>query len=138
MSGMWSMGYAVRDAKSRFEATMWTVEHLGLPKGFEDLLDYSLHVDEVMDAGGFQEEYIMSRHGVPVAYLAWFIGSDVHHRGEILSVHSMVIDPEEATKELRMFINRYLHHLAKLNECSWVSRYKHDGGALRNYFKEVK
>ena len=138
MSGLWSMGYNVRDVESRLEATMWAVEYLGVPKGFDGPFTYSLHVDEVMDAGGFQEEYIVDCHGEHVAYLAWFVGNDIHHHGEILSVHSMVINPEATTKGLRVFINRYLHHLAKLNECSWVSRYKHDGDTLRNYFKEVK
>lgn len=129
--------YTSAEANHRYAAVMWTVDHLGLPKGFNGPVGYSLYVDEVMDNAGYEEEYILDSEGRPVAYFAWCIGQDIHHKGDILDVTSVVINPHVDAKGLQKFLAKRFKTLAHLNDCQWVSRCKHEGETLRVYFKEV-
>ncbi len=126
------------EAKNRFRAIRWTVEHLGLPKGFEGhFVGYSLYVDEVMDMSGCREEYVLDSTGKHVAYFAWCVSCDIHHKGDILDVTSVVINPEADSKGLQRFLAKRFKYFAELHDCDWVSRCKHEGETMRVYFKEV-
>lgn len=130
------MYYSV-EATSRFKAVMWTVEHLGLPKGFNGPVGYYLYVNDVMDDAGYEEEYIVDSYGNQLAYFAWCIGQDVHHKGDILDITSVVVNPNVDAKGVQRFLAKRFKTLAMLNDCQWVSRCKHEGETLRIYFKEV-
>lgn len=130
------MYYSV-EAKSRFKAVMWTVEHLGLPKGFDGPVGYYLYVNDVMDNAGYEEEYIVDSCGNQLAYFAWCIGQDIHHKGDILDITSVVINPDVDATGVQRFLAKRFKTLATLNDCQWLSRCKHEGETLRIYFKEV-
>lgn len=126
------------EAKSRSCAIRWTVEHLGLPRGFEGHFeDYSRYVDEIMDMSGCREQYVLDSTGKQVAYFAWCVSCDIHHKGDILDVTSIVINPKEDSKGLRRFLVECFKCFAELHDCDWVSRCKHEGETMRVYFKEV-
>lgn len=125
------------DAENRFKATAWTVEHLGLPKGFNGLVSYSLHVDEVMDAQDNNEEYVVDSFGNKVAFFSWCVSFDIHRKGDILDVTALVIDPNSDSKSLHRFLAKRFRTLALLNDCKWLSRCKHEGETVRVFFKEV-
>lgn len=130
--------YTSIDSVSRFPATMWTVEHLGVPEGFEGPITYSLHVDEVMDSAGFEEEFVVDAEGRKVAYFSWCISNDVHRRGDILDVTAVVINPSVEAPHLQRYLAKRFKTLAVNNECQWVSRCVHEAdGSIRNVFKRV-
>lgn len=123
---------------SRLSAIMWTAQHLGVPKGFRGLHDYMGYVEDLMDTGEYDEEYIVDLDTrEPVAYFAWCVSNDIHHKGDIFDVASMVIDPDNDSKALRRHLSVRFKELALLNDCKWVSRCKHEGETMRVYFKEV-
>lgn len=126
-------------AVSRFHAIMWTVQHLGIPKGFRDYFDYEGYVNATMDTAGFDEEYVIDdATGKLVAYFAWCVSNDIHHRGDIMDVTSLVVAPENDSKELHRYLSERFKFLGKLHGCSWVSRCKHSaGGTVKVYFKEI-
>ncbi len=129
--------YEVIDCESRFPATIWSVRQLGLPKGFAGEVTYSLYVDEVMDASGLEESFVVDSQGRKVAYFAWSVGADAHHKGDILDLNSVVINPYVEAPGIQKFLSKHFKTMAKLNDCAWVSRCKHEDGTLRIYFKEV-
>ncbi|UCS82771.1 host specificity protein [Yersinia phage vB_YenP_Rambo] len=122
---------------SRFTATMWSLDQLGLPKGFNGPISYSLFVNDIMDDSGLEEEYVMDSDGNLVAYYAWCVSQDLHHKGLILDVNSVVINPSLKPKGLHKFLTKRFKDLAVLNDCNWVSRAKHEDGTVRVFFKEV-
>ena len=127
------------EAVSRFHAIMWTVHHLGVPTGFRDFWDYEGYVNIIMDTAEFEEEYIVdSTTGNLVAYFTWCVSNDIHHKGDIMDVTNLVIDPEFESRELHRFLSGRFKELAELNGLQWVSRCKHDSaGIMKVYFKEV-
>lgn len=130
--------YTCVDSVSRFPATLWTVQRLGVPEGFPGEITYSLHVDEVMDSAGYEEEFIVDSEGRKVAYFSWCISNDIHRKGDILDVTAVVINPSVKAPGLQKFLAKRFKALAELNECQWVSRCVHeDDGSIRNIFKRI-
>lgn len=129
--------FTVSDSFSRFTATMWSLDQLGLPEGFNGPISYSLYVNEIMDKAGLEEEYVLDSEGNLVAYYAWCISSDLHHKGDVLDVNSVVINPRLKPKGLHKFLAQRFKDLADINDCKWVSRCKHEDGTVRVFFKEV-
>lgn len=119
----------------RQQATVWSATQLGLPKGFAHMGEYIEYVDELMDDAGYDEMWLMDDSGNYVAYVAFCIGRDAHHKGDIFDVTNIVIKQGSscAPKLWRMMIE-----LAKANECQWISRCSHEAdGSVRNIFRRV-
>lgn len=132
------MSYSCVESESRYIATMWTIARLGLPEGFAGSVTYSLYVDEIMDSAEYEEVFVVDSEGHKVAYFSWCISNDIHHKGDILDVTNVVINPYEDSLSLRKFLAKRFKTLAELNDCSWVSRCVHeDDGSIRNIFKRV-
>lgn len=130
--------YTCVDAISRYSATMWTVDRLGLPEGFPGRVTYALHVDDVMNSAGFSEEYVVDSTGRQVAYFSWCVSNDIHRKGDILDVTAVVIRPGVEAPGLHKFLAKRFKILAELNECQWVSRCVHEpDGSIRNIFKRI-
>lgn len=132
------MSYTCVDSDSRYLATMWTVKRLGLPDGFAGPVTYSLYVDEIMDSAEYEEVFVLDSEGRKVAYFSWCVSNDIHHKGDILDITNVVINPDADTVGLQKFLVKRFKTLATLNDCSWVSRCVHEAdGSIRNLFKRV-
>lgn len=120
---------------NRQRATVWSAMQLGLPEGFAHMQEYIEYVDELMDDAGYEEMWLMDGSGEYHAYVAWCIGNDAHHKGDIFDVTNIVVreDSKCAYKLWRMLVE-----LAKANDCEWISRCTHEAdGSVRNLFRRI-
>lgn len=123
--------------KERTLAIVWTFNHLGLPEGFKDFNSWADYVDDLMDEAEYNEYWLLDDEGYKVAYFAWCLSNDIHHKGCIFDVTNVVVKPGVSFK-VSAALCREIHTLAKANGCEWVSRCVHeDDGSIRNLFKRV-
>ena len=116
-------------------AIVWTVEYLGLPEGFSTFSEYADWVDDLMDSAGYEEFYFKGPDGSTVGYVSVCISNDIHHKGDIFDVTSIVFKPRTATAPM---VWRWVYAEAKRRGCHWVSRCEHNhDGSIRNIFKRV-
>lgn len=115
----------------------WQVHYRGIPEGFDSFNAYADHLDELFDNAGYEEMWFVDPDsGRRVAYAAWFIGMDAHHKGDIFDVTNIVIAPGQKVSRK---VWRELVDLARLNDCQWISHAKHEhDGSIRNIFRRIK
>lgn len=114
---------------------LWQVHYRGIPEGFKDFNEYADYLDELFETAGYEEMWFIE-DGHKVAYAAWCIGMDAHHKGDIFDVTNIVIAPG---RKVANKVWRELVALAKLNDCKWISHAKHEeDGSLRNIFRRIK
>lgn len=119
----------------RSHAIVWTVRHLGIPEGFESFSEYFAYVNSLMDYAEYNETYLMDSKGEPVAYFAWCLSEDIHHKGTIFDVTNVVIKPGSKCAPT---LWREVHLLALMEGCDWVSRCSHESdGSVKNHFRRV-
>lgn len=124
------------DVGCRHQATVWSATQLGLPSGFAHMQEYIEYVDDLMDDSGYEEMWLMDDDGSYHAYVAFCLGRDAHHKGDIFDVTNVVIRPGSncASTLWRMMVD-----LAKANDCQWISRCSHEpDGTVRNYYRRIK
>ena len=117
-------------------AILWTWERLRKPKGFCTYDEWADHVNSIMDSSDYWEYVLHSKGIVPIAYLACQTGQCIHHRGDVLDVGFMVIDPSfKDTRSVWMAILA----LARLRGCSWIARKQHQPDwSIKTIYSEVK
>lgn len=119
----------------RAAAIVWTVEYLGIPEGFSTFSEYADWVDDLMDSTGDEEYYFKGPDGSLVAYVAVCISNDIHHKGDIFDVTSIVFRPRTSAAPQ---VWRWVYEEAKRRGCHWVSRCEHNhDGSITNIFKRV-
>lgn len=116
---------------------LWQVQYRGIPEGFKDFSEYADHLDELFDTAGYEEMWFVDAESdFRVAYVAWCIGMDAHHYGDIFDVTNIVIAPG---RKVASKVWKELVALAKLNGCKWISHAKHEAdGSLRSIFRRIK
>lgn len=113
----------------------WQVSYRGIPDGFADFSEYANYLDELFETAGYEEMWFIE-DGKRVAYAAWCIGMDAHHKGDIFDVTNIVISPG---RKVASKVWKELVELAKLNNCKWISHAKHEAdGSLRIIFRRIK
>lgn len=126
---------ALSDEFYREMAILWTWERLSTPKGFCTFNEWADHVNAVMDQSGYRE-FILRTPNHTVAYFAWQVGQCIHHRGDVLDVGFMVINP--FFKDTRS-VWRAVLSVARLFGCSWIARKQHQpDGSIKTIYSEVK
>lgn len=121
--------------RERTLATIWTIQHLGMPEGFSHWREYADYVDELMDRAEYNEVWLLDDNGERCAYFAWCLSDDIHHKGTIFDVTNVVIKPGSKCASK---LWREVYGLAQAEDCEWVSRCSHeDDGSIRNLFRRV-